>query len=194
MISAYEYYRKATHIFSIVIPISYWYFIPDRNIASIVMVIFTLIFIFFDFLRLKSNFISSFFALFFNKMLKDHELKGELTGATWVMISSTIVISIFSKNIAVLSLLFLSIGDTISGLFGKSFGRIKIGKKTLEGFLAGFSSCLIIAYLYKPLPLHITVFGAFFGMLIEILPLPFDDNLKIPITSSLIMSLLMSAS
>tara|TARA_B100001540_G_C15244475_1_gene389836 strand:+ start:63 stop:446 length:384 start_codon:yes stop_codon:yes gene_type:complete len=127
-------------------------------------------------------------------MLKDHELKGELTGATWVMISSTIVISIFSKNIAVLSLLFLSIGDTISGLFGKSFGRIKIGKKTLEGFLAGFSSCLIIAYLYKPLPLHITVFGAFFGMLIEILPLPFDDNLKIPITSSLIMSLLMSMS
>ena len=194
MISAYEYYRKATHVFSIVIPISYWYFIPDKNSASIVMVIFTLIFIFFDSLRLKSNFIRSFFFLFFNKMLKDHELKGEFTGATWVMISSTIVISIFSKNIAVLSLIFLSIGDTIAGLFGKSFGRIKIGKKTLEGFLAGFSSCLIIAYLYKPLPLHITVFGAFFGMLIEILPLPFDDNLKIPITSSLIMSLLMSAS
>ncbi len=194
MISAYEYYRKATHVFSIVIPISYWYFIPDKNSASIVMVIFTLIFIFFDSLRLKSNFIRSFFFLFFNKMLKDHELKGEFTGATWVMISSTIVISIFSKNIAVLSLIFLSIGDTIAGLFGKSFGRIKIGKKTLEGFLAGFSSCLIIAYLYKPLPLHITVIGAFFGMLIEILPLPFDDNLKIPITSSLIMSLLMSMS
>ena len=108
------------------------------------------------------------------------------------MISSTLVIAIFPKNIAVISLIFMSIGDTVAGLFGKNYGRIKIGKKTLEGFLAGLSSCLIIAYLYKPLPFQITASGAFFGMLIEALPLPLDDNLKIPIISSLAMSLLMS--
>ena len=190
MISVHEYYRKATHIFSLAIPISYWYLIPEKNSASIVLAILTLVFIFFDSLRLKSNFIKSFFAIFFNKMLKDHELKGGFTGATWVMISSTIVISVFSKNIAIISLLFLSIGDTVSGIFGKRFGRLKIGKKTFEGFIAGFSSCLLISYFYNPLAFYISATGAFFGMLIETLPLPFDDNLKIPITSAVAMSLL----
>ena len=190
MISVHEYYRKATHIFSLAIPISYWYLIPEKNSASIVLALLTLVFIFFDSLRLKSNFIKSFFAIFFNKMLKDHELKGGFTGATWVMISSTIVISVFSKNIAIISLLFLSIGDTVSGIFGKRFGRLKIGKKTFEGFIAGFSSCLLISYFYNPLSFYVSATGAFFGMLIEILPLPFDDNLKIPITSAVAMSLL----
>tara|TARA_B100001996_G_scaffold113875_1_gene86158 strand:+ start:6174 stop:6758 length:585 start_codon:yes stop_codon:yes gene_type:complete len=190
MISVHEYYRKATHIFSLAIPISYWYLIPEKNSASIVLALLTLVFIFFDSLRLKSNFIKSFFAIFFNKMLKDHELKGGFTGATWVMISSTIVISVFSKNIAIISLLFLSIGDTVSGIFGKRFGRLKIGKKTFEGFIAGFSSCLLISYFYNPLSFYVSATGAFFGMLIETLPLPFDDNLKIPITSAVAMSLL----
>ena len=161
MISLYQYYRKATHIFSLIIPISYCYFITDKNSASIVIALLTLIFIFFDSQRLKLNFIRRFFALFFNKMLKDHELKGKFTGATWVMISSTVVIAIFPKNIAVISLVFMSIGDTVAGLFGKNYGRIKIGRKTLEGFLAGLSTCLIIAYLYKPLPLQVTASGAF---------------------------------
>ena len=192
MISLYQYCRKATHVFSLIIPISYYYFITEKSSASITMALLTLIFIFIDYFRLKLNFIRRFFALFFNKMLKDHELKGKFTGATWVMISSTLVIAIFPKNIAVISLIFMSIGDTVAGLFGKNYGRIKIGRKTLEGFLAGLSSCLIIAYLYKPLPLQITASGAFFGMLIETLPLPLDDNLKIPIISSLAMSLLMS--
>jgi len=190
MISVHEYYRKATHIFSLAIPISYWYLIPVKNSASIVLALLTLVFIFFDSLRLKSNFIKSFFAIFFNKMLKDHELKGGFTGATWVMISSTIVISVFSNNIAIIALLFLSIGDTVSGIFGKRFGRLKIGKKTFEGFIAGFSSCLLISYFYNPLSFYVSATGAFFGMLIETLPLPFDDNLKIPITSAVAMSLL----
>ena len=192
MIVSNEYYRKLTHIFSLVIPISYWYLIPDKNSASIVIAIFTLLFIFFDFLRLKSNLIKSLFRLFFNEMLKDHELKGKFTGATWVMISSTIVILIFSKNIAVISIAFLSIGDTVAGLYGKFFGRIKIGNKTLEGFLAGLFSCLMVSYFYTPIPLYISATGAFFAMLIEILPLPFDDNLKIPIASAAVMSLLSS--
>ena len=192
MIVSHEYYRKLTHIFSLVIPISYWYLIPDKNSASIVIAIFTLLFIFFDSLRLKSNLIKSLFRLFFNEMLKDHELKGKFTGATWVMISSTIVISIFSKNIAVISIAFLSIGDTVAGLYGKNFGRIKIGNKTLEGFFAGLFSCLMISYFYTPIPLYISATGAFFAMLIEILPLPFDDNFKIPIASAAVMSLLSS--
>ena len=50
----------------------------------------------------------------------------------------------------------------------------------------------MISYFYTPIPLYISATGAFFAMLIEILPLPFDDNLKIPIASAAVMSLLSS--
>ena len=190
MISSYEYYRKATHIFSLVIPGLYWYAVPSQSTAGLIISLFTFLFIFFEYLRFKSKFIKNIFSLLFDKMLKDHELKGKLTGATWVMISSTIVILLFPKEIAVISLVFLSIGDTMAGLFGRSYGRVRIGNKTLEGFLAGFFSCLMISFLYNPLQFSITATGAFFGMLFEVLPLPFDDNLKIPIASATAMTIL----
>lgn len=190
MISSYEYYRKATHIFSLIIPGLYWYAVPNQSTAGLIIALFTFLFIFFEYLRFKSKFIKNIFSLLFDKMLKDHELKGKLTGATWVMISSTIVILLFPKEIAVISLVFLSIGDTMAGLFGRSYGRVRIGNKTLEGFLAGFFSCLMISFLYNPLQFSITATGAFFGMLFEVLPLPFDDNLKIPIASATAMTIL----
>ena len=190
MMPSYDYYRKATHLISLVIPVFYWYIVPSQKTASIIIVFFTLLFILFEYLRFKSKTIKFFFSLFFDKMLKDHELKGKLTGASWVMISSSMVIVLFSKEVAVISLVFLSIGDTIAGLFGRNYGKIRIGNKTLEGFIAGFLSCLIVSLFYKPLQFSVTASGAFFGMLFEILPLPFDDNLKIPIASAVAMSIL----
>ena len=193
MMPSYDYYRKATHLFSLVIPALYWYIVPSQKTASIIIIFFTFLFILFDYLRFKSKAIKLFFSLFFDKMLKEHELNGKLTGASWVMISSSIVILLFSKEVAVISLVFLSIGDTVAGLFGRNYGKIRIGNKTLEGFIAGFFSCLIISLFYRPLQFSITASGAFFGILFETLPLPFDDNLKIPIASAIVMSILIGS-
>ena len=190
---SYDYYRKATHLFSLVIPALYWYTVPIQKTASTIIIFFTFLFILFDYLRFKSKAIKLFFSLFFDKMLKEHELNGKLTGASWVMISSSMVILLFSKEVAVISLVFLSIGDTVAGLFGRNYGKIRIGNKTLEGFIAGFFSCLIISLFYRPLQFSITASGAFFGMLFETLPLPFDDNLKIPIASAIAMSILIGS-
>ena len=190
---SYDYYRKAIHVFSLVIPALYWYTVPSQKTASIIIIFFTLLFTLFDYLRFKSKTTKLFFSLFFDKMLKEHELNGKLTGASWVMISSSIVILLFSKEVAVISLVFLSIGDTVAGLFGRNYGKIRIGNKTLEGFIAGFFSCLIISLFYRPLQFSITASGAFFGMLFETLPLPFDDNLKIPIASAIAMSILIGS-
>ena len=82
-------------------------------------------------------------------MMRKHELNGALTGASWVMISAFVTILIFPKNIAILSLIFMSIGDTVAGLAGRRIGKLKIGEKTVEGFLFGFLACAIISYNYK---------------------------------------------
>ena len=190
MISINEYQRKAIHLFNLIIPFSYWFIIPDQNQFKIIIITFTALFILADYFRTKSKLIKKLFILFFDKMLREHELKGQFTGATWVMISASVTILVFSKYIAIISLIFMSIGDTFAALIGRKYGKLKIYDKSFEGFLGGLIVCLVAAYFYDPLPFYISSFGALAAMLLETLPLPFDDNFRIPIGSAIIMTIL----
>ena len=121
-------------------------------------------------------------------MLRNHEISGKYTGATWVFIASTLSIAVFPKEIAVLSLVFMSIGDTTAGIIGRKFGRIKFYNKTFEGALAGLIVCLIIGLMMDlNLPNVIIIVGAFSAMIIELIPVSLDDNLRIPLFSGTIM-------
>ena len=86
----------------------------------------------------------------------------------------------------------MSIGDTVAGLVGRRIGKLKIGEKTVEGFLLGFLACALISYNYKLLSFSISIYGSLVGMIFEVLPLPLDDNLKIPISSASIMYIIES--
>ena len=191
MISIHEYQRKAIHLFNLIIPFGYWFIIPDQNQFKIIIITFTALFILADYFRKKSKIIKKLFILFFDKMLREHELKGQFTGATWVMISASVTILVFPKYIAIISLIFMSIGDTFAALIGKKFGKLKIYDKSFEGFLLGLIVCLVAAYCYDPLPFYISGFGALAAMLFETLPLPLDDNFRIPIGSAIIMTILL---
>ena len=191
MISIHEYQRKAIHLFNLIIPFGYWIIIPDQNQFKIIIITFTALFILADYFRKKSKIIKKLFIIFFNKMLREHELKGQFTGATWVMISASVTILVFPKYIAIISLIFMSIGDTFAALIGRKFGKLKIYDKSFEGFLGGLIACLVAAYCYDPLPFYISGFGALAAMLFETLPLPLDDNFRIPIGSAIIMTILL---
>ena len=191
MISIHEYQRKAIHLFNLIIPFGYWFIIPDQNQFKIIIITFTTLFILADYFRKKSKIIKKLFIIFFNKMLREHELKGQFTGATWVMISASVTILVFPKYIAIISLIFMSIGDTFAALIGRKFGKLKIYDKSFEGFLGGLIACLVAAYCYDPLPFYISGFGALAAMLFEALPLPLDDNFRIPIGSAIIMTILL---
>ena len=187
MISKSEYIRKSIHLSNLIIPILYYYVFQDKRFFLISLFFFVLIFLAIDIYREKNKYIKIFFNKFFNKMMRKHELNGALTGASWVMISAFITILIFPKNIAILSLMFMSIGDTVAGLAGRRIGKLKIGEKTVEGFVFGFLACAMISYNYKLLPFSISIYGSLVGMIFEVLPLPLDDNLKIPLSSASIM-------
>ena len=191
MISIHEYHSKAIHLFNLIIPFSYWFIIPDQNQFKIIIITFTALFILADYFRTKSKLIKKLFIIFFDKMLREHELKGQFTGATWVIISASVTILVFPKYIAIISLIFMSIGDTFAALIGRKFGKLKIYDKSFEGFLGGLIACLVAAYCYDPLPFYISGFGALAAMLFETLPLPLDDNFRIPIGSAIIMTILL---
>lgn len=142
-----------------------------------------------EYLRINSNKVKNIFENYLYTMLRKHEVSGQYTGATWVFIASTISIGIFPKEIAVLSLTFMAIGDTTAGLIGRKIGRIKFYNKTLEGAIAGFTVCLVIGFILNlGLSNEVIIIGAFSAMVIELMPMPIDDNLSIPLFSGAVMS------
>ena len=190
MISFDEYIRKIIHLFSLIIPFGYLYLITDKYVMVQILIVLNIIFLFFDITRHRIVWIQSIFKYFFNDMLRGHEQRGHLTGATWVIIGSLISILIFTKYVAVIALIFMSLGDTAAGLIGQKFGRHKVGNKTWEGFLAGLIICIIVAINFPFLPLKISLVGALVAMIMELLPIPLDDNFKIPLGSGAIMMML----
>ena len=192
MIPLSEYKRKLIHLFNLVIPFSYLYVFPEKWVFVKLLSILMVLFIIFDILRHKVAWVKSLFTLFINSMLRSHEQEGKLTGATWVMIGAVISIILFSKPVAIIALIFMSLGDSAAGLIGQRYGKHKIWNKSWEGFFGGLFVCIIVGMNYSLLPMTISLSGAVAAMVMEILPIPLDDNFKIPLGAGAIMMMLSS--
>ena len=190
MIPLSEYKRKLIHLFNLAIPFSYLYVFPEKWVFVKLLSILMVLFIIFDILRHKVAWVKSLFSLFIDSMLRSHEQEGKLTGATWVMIGAVISIILFSKPVAIIALIFMSLGDTAAGLIGQRYGKHKIWNKSWEGFFGGLFVCIIIGMNYSLLPMTISLSGAVAAMVMEILPIPLDDNFKIPLGAGAIMMML----
>jgi len=190
MIPLSEYKRKLIHLFNLAIPFSYLYVFPEKWVFVKLLSILMVLCIIFDILRHKVAWVKSLFTLFINSMLRSHEQEGKLTGATWVMIGAVISIILFSKPVAIIALIFMSLGDSAAGLIGQRYGKHKIWNKSWEGFFGGLFVCIIVGMNYSLLPMTISLSGAVAAMVMEILPIPLDDNFKIPLGSGAIMMML----
>jgi dolichol kinase len=184
----YEFKRKSIHLGALVIPLLYW-FIPNETAAKSLLFAITLALLVGDVLRLRIRVLRRVYFFLFKKVVRFHETK-TIHGATYLMIASCICISIFEKPIAVAALSFLIIGDTAAALFGRTFGKIRIMNKTLEGSIACLLSCLLIVLCIPGLNHRIGLIGALIATVAEFFPLPIDDNFRIPLSSGLIMQLL----
>jgi len=143
-----------------------------------------------DLTRNRIPWIKEIFEKILNGMLRKHELNGKLTGASWVIIGAFITIAIFPPAIAILALLYMTLGDTAAALIGMQFGRKKIWGKTLEGTLAGLAVCLIVGWFFKDVSWMVSIGGAITAMLVELMPIEIDDNVRVPVAAGLIMVIL----
>ena len=147
-----------------------------------------------EFLRNSGGHFSKLFHSIFHFMLRDNELNGEHTGATWMLIGWTITVMLFKMPIAVAALLFLSIGDSFAAIVGKLYPIIKIGDKTLSGTFSGFISSFLTVLLINQSLLPIVILsGSVVAMAVELIPSRLNDNLTMPIFSGLIMMYLETA-
>jgi len=115
------------------------------------------------------------------------------SGSTYLLLSSLAVFLLFEKYVAITSLLFLSIGDLMAAVIGEKFGRRRVFSKSLEGSLACLASCLVIGmvmtWVSPAVVLPVAIVGAVSAAIVELLPIPLDDNLTIPLFSAGIMTL-----
>lgn len=112
------------------------------------------------------------------------------------MIAASVAIFLFEdRGIFMAAISFLAIGDTIAAIFGLTHGRVKIfGRKTLEGTLACFLSCLLVTYILTKLPglsflFLVGFWGAIIATVVEALPIEVNDNVVIPIVSGITMQI-----
>jgi glycerol-3-phosphate acyltransferase PlsY len=102
----------------------------------------------------------------------------------------------FPRPIAAAALGFTILGDAMAALVGKAWGRTRLFGKTLEGAVGGLIACLMWAAFLGAaghLPWTVLIAGALVASLVEMLPIPLDDNLGITLFAGLTMKVLAPA-
>jgi dolichol kinase len=175
--------RKICHIFFGILIILGILFL-ERGIFLRILFILFLIIIFFTLVHIKYK------LKIIEAVSKEEEKTFPLKGLLFFIIGSSLVFLIFQKNIALVSIIILTFGDSASSLASYLGMKYKISPfrkfKSIFGTICG----IIVAFLFSLLfidPLSAIV-GSFFGMLSEAVAIKLgesnaDDNLIVPLAA-----------
>lgn len=181
-----EFYRKLIHFSSVILPTGYMFIIKDQILMILILAFLSLFSVIVELLRNKVYRFKKLFNLTLKKILREKESQGYLTGASWLLFGSLITIIIFPLEIAVPSLIYLTVGDSFAAMIGKSYPIGNVGLKTISGAMGGFIISTIIALrVNEVLPVGIIIFGSMVAMIVELIPhKKLNDNFTIPIASA----------
>ena len=167
------------------------FFVP-RGALLVTLGAITAVFAAWEVVRFTSPNVNRWMVSHLGAILKREE-RSRPTGTTYLLLASLAVLLLFDKYVAIASLLFLSIGDLMATVIGEKFGRRRVFSKSLEGSFACLASCLLIGILMSRLTtaiaLPVAMVGAVSATIVELLPVPIDDNLTIPLISGGLMTL-----
>jgi len=188
--------RKAIHTGSIIVPLGILYeWLPwprGRAQWEMFLAALTLGAIAIDLLRIHERRVARFFREFFGQMIREHE-RISLLGSTYLLIAAVLAVAIFPRPVAAAALGFTVLGDSLAALVGKAWGRTRFFNKTIEGALGGLAACLAWAVFLAAtgqLAWPVVIAGALVASLVEILPIPLDDNLGVTLFAGYVMKLM----
>lgn len=153
-----------------------------------------------DVLRVRSAPFARFIDRVFGPLMRDEERPPvggpvSINGATWVLVSSGLLVLLFPVRIAVTAFVMFMIADAAAAVVGRRFGRIHWGRsaRTVEGSLAFVGTGLLVmgAFALSGYVVFWTgALGVLFGCAAEVVPKPFNDNLRVPLATAAVLFML----
>ncbi len=191
MIDNLEIKRKIAHLCTgLFIVITYSYGILTQRYIFFLIILFSLL----SLISMKFKLpIANFLLQNFER--KKYIRKFPFKGMIFFLGGSLLAIKLFPEDIALASIMILTLGDSISYLVGQFLGKTKLafnGLKKLEGILAG----MFFAFLGSIIFVNLTegFFGSLFAMIVEgagfrIGVSDIDDNFLVPLVAGTIIYL-----
>ena len=187
--------RKALHLLALAMPLG---MVLVGKVWSVsVLVPLALVAVGADVLRARSEGFNQFIRRYFGFMMRMKEMPpvGEpvaINGASWVMVSAALLAVVFPISIAVPAFAMFMLGDAAAALIGRRFGRWHWGRspRTVEGSLAFLLTGLLFMALYPNLPFWIGTIGVVVATVFEALPGPFNDSVRVPFVTALVIFLI----
>ena len=166
--------RKLLRLSTIIFPLLY-FVMPKFWLLILIGIIF-LFFVYQDIARVMKK-------SYLKKIYKKREHK--ISNISLFLLACIITIAFFAKQHAILALSMLVIGDMTAEIIGIKFGKkIIVFKKSIEGSLACFVSCLLLGLLLMPFlnfSIYIIVIAAAVATIVEMFSAWLDNLTMAPI-------------
>lgn len=188
--------RKLFHVGMMVLMAYLYAFVyPERETALLLITLLGGPVLLIDILRLKWRPLNQLVVSFLAPFMRKREF-GTISGVAYFVLAFFLVVALFPKPIAILSILCLAFGDAAAAVVGLRFGTESLVKgKSLQGSLACFIVCSILIFvvltLYgitsNALP-YISVAGGLAATFAELFATKkIDDNLTIPLATAMVI-------
>jgi HAD superfamily phosphoserine phosphatase-like hydrolase len=190
-VSKNELFREVIHVGSFLIPIICWYLRIKPYHIGLLIILITTIYISSEYARFKGIKIPVIYTVTSNAIVGEEN---------WSFASSPILFALgiivpllfYSAPEGYVVISILTLGDGFASIFGKKFGKtcLPFNKlKSLEGALIGFLLAFLGTLIFiDPLKgLIITTIGT----VVEVIPLPINDNISIPIILGIVIFFLL---
>lgn len=168
------------------------YSIMGRDRALVFYAVLFIIALVLDIIRLTIPAVNNFMFTRFSNFIRKNEAH-KLTGTAPYILGIGLSLYAFSQPVATAAICFLIFGDVAATTIGERYGRTKIGNKSMEGtaafVIAAFVAGVVLLLIGSGTTPWVMVLGSLAAAGVELLTLPVNDNLVIPIVSGGVMEL-----
>ena len=185
--------RKLYHLIGGLGLLSLYYVLGRKN-ALLFYGITVVVVLAVDITRLRVPAFNQFIQTRFSSFIRKNEAN-KLTGTAPYVLGIGLTLLLYRTDIATAAICFLAFGDVSATAVGERYGRTKIsGEKSLEGTLAFVAAAVLSGVLLNFAGIHLMhgliLTGSIIAAGVELLPLPVNDNLAIPVVSGGAMELI----
>ena len=184
--------RKALHLLALIIPMGMW--VLGTPLALYVLGTGAAVAVGADIARAYSPWFNGWIRTIFGPLMRAEELpevgtRITFNGATCVLVGAALLTLLFPLRVAVPVLTMTMLADAAAALVGRRIGRHSWGSlsATVEGSTAFVLTGLAVMAVFPSPALLPAVLGVLVAAVVEAVPFPVNDNIRVPLTAALVV-------